>query len=237
MHDQLRAEIDAGGWAPGERLPSELALAARFEVNRLTVRHALAELARSGVVVTRQGAGTFVRDRPAPIPVELGASDWLAEQNRASRAMQEEGDVFSEKLLDLDVVEASGEVAEHLGAGRMLHIEALHLLNGEPVILSRYWTRSRLDLEEVRARAAADEFGPALLTEIVGSPMYYGWRSFDAIAASRRHASTLQVPVGAPLLQRCGLNVDARARPVLYLERDAPGGRMHIVMRNAPPAT
>jgi len=61
----LRSEIGGGHYAPGDRLPSEAQLAARFGVNRHTVRHALADLAQAGLVQARRGAGVFVTARPA----------------------------------------------------------------------------------------------------------------------------------------------------------------------------
>ena len=47
-------------WKPGELMPSEPVLAARYQVGISTIRAALAELAAAGVVVRRQGKGTFV---------------------------------------------------------------------------------------------------------------------------------------------------------------------------------
>jgi len=53
----LTAEISAGHYRPGDKLPTEAALAARFGVNRHTVRHALADLADRGLVRSRRGRG------------------------------------------------------------------------------------------------------------------------------------------------------------------------------------
>jgi len=56
----LRNPIQRGEWQPGARLPIELELAAHFRVNRHTVRRALADLARDGLIATTQGRGTFI---------------------------------------------------------------------------------------------------------------------------------------------------------------------------------
>jgi GntR family transcriptional regulator, transcriptional repressor for pyruvate dehydrogenase complex len=64
IHDQLLALIAGGEFAEKSRLPTEVELAARFDVSRTIVREALARLRDDGVVVSRQGAGTFVRRRP-----------------------------------------------------------------------------------------------------------------------------------------------------------------------------
>lgn len=60
----LRGEIAGRHYRPGDRLPTEAALATRFGVNRHTVRHALAALAEAGLVHSRRGAGVFVAARP-----------------------------------------------------------------------------------------------------------------------------------------------------------------------------
>src|SRR6185369_4906408 len=52
--------LQAGGWKPGEAIPSEMELAARFRVSQGTVRKAIDELAAENLVVRRQGKGTFV---------------------------------------------------------------------------------------------------------------------------------------------------------------------------------
>ena len=62
--DTLRDEIAQGIFRPADKLPTEAALSARFGVNRHTVRHALAELAKAGTVHARRGAGVFVTAKP-----------------------------------------------------------------------------------------------------------------------------------------------------------------------------
>jgi GntR family transcriptional regulator len=52
--------LQAGEWKPGEAIPSEMDLAARFRVSQGTVRKAIDELAAENLLVRRQGKGTFV---------------------------------------------------------------------------------------------------------------------------------------------------------------------------------
>jgi GntR family transcriptional regulator len=56
----ITGSLDAGEWAPGEAIPSEVELARRFGVSQGTVRKAIAALAAENLVVRRQGKGTFV---------------------------------------------------------------------------------------------------------------------------------------------------------------------------------
>ena len=65
--DRLRDQIDSGTLQPGERLPSEPDLVKPFDASRNTVRLAIALLTNQGLVVTRQGLGTFVNEPSSAI--------------------------------------------------------------------------------------------------------------------------------------------------------------------------
>ncbi|MCB1969809.1 MAG: FadR family transcriptional regulator [Geminicoccaceae bacterium] len=60
VHEQLLDRIRAGVYPLDSRLPSEIDLAAEFEVSRPIVRSALARLREEGLVVSRRGSGSFV---------------------------------------------------------------------------------------------------------------------------------------------------------------------------------
>ena len=64
--DDLEQAIALGTHAAGERLPGEVEIAARFGVNRHTVRRALAELTERGLVRAERGSGTW--DQRAATP-------------------------------------------------------------------------------------------------------------------------------------------------------------------------
>jgi GntR family transcriptional repressor for pyruvate dehydrogenase complex len=73
----VRGQILSGDFQPGQKLPTEGQLTEAFGVSRTVVREAIATLAADGLVETRQGAGVFVRERPAmafsSIGFELGS--------------------------------------------------------------------------------------------------------------------------------------------------------------------
>ncbi|MBN9508751.1 MAG: FadR family transcriptional regulator [Alphaproteobacteria bacterium] len=104
--DILSSEIRSRKFRPGERLPTEQEMVARFQVSRTVVREAIAAMRAEGLVVTRQGAGAFVTQ---------GA------ENRPFRIVSEELRSFTEILqvmrLRLAVeVEAAGLAAESRNA-------------------------------------------------------------------------------------------------------------------------
>jgi GntR family transcriptional regulator len=62
--DELRAAIANGRFQPGSRLPSERALAAKFDVSRATIVSALHVLRGEGLIETRRGSGSRVVQHP-----------------------------------------------------------------------------------------------------------------------------------------------------------------------------
>src|SRR5476649_442702 len=62
----LTQSLVAGEWKPGEAIPSEIELAARFRVSQGTVRKAIDELASEHILMRRQGKGTFVASHNEP---------------------------------------------------------------------------------------------------------------------------------------------------------------------------
>jgi LacI family transcriptional regulator len=64
----LRGEIQAGRYQPGDAIPDERALASELRVSHMTVRRALVELSREGLLQRVSGKGTFVSDGFAPQP-------------------------------------------------------------------------------------------------------------------------------------------------------------------------
>ena len=60
--EQITAKVMAGDWRPGQSLPSIRELASASSVSVITVKRAYLELERAGVIVTRQGKGSFVAE-------------------------------------------------------------------------------------------------------------------------------------------------------------------------------
>lgn len=69
----LRERIRSGKLAPGARLPYEPQLMHEYDAGRATVRRALALLRSEGLIVTRHGYGSYVREQRAMEPVEVSA--------------------------------------------------------------------------------------------------------------------------------------------------------------------
>lgn len=70
LKEVLSERIESGVYAPGEKIPTELALCAELELSRPTVRQAIAELVAEGLLVIMKGKGTFVCAEPPRVEIE-----------------------------------------------------------------------------------------------------------------------------------------------------------------------
>lgn len=115
--DRLRDQIDSGALQPGERLPSEPDLVRQFDASRNTVRLAIALLTNQGLVVTRQGLGTFVTEPSKPFTALLSRIATHPVSQSTSTLLPEVSNTAAEAETTRQVVErspASASVAEKL---------------------------------------------------------------------------------------------------------------------------
>jgi GntR family transcriptional regulator len=115
--DRLRDQITRGVLAPDDRLPSEPDLVKQFDASRNTVRLALALLTNQGLVVTRQGLGTFVAAPAKPFTALLSRVKLPPGGHHASSALPIVGPDPSKPETVRFVVEtvpATASVAEKL---------------------------------------------------------------------------------------------------------------------------
>jgi GntR family transcriptional regulator len=96
--DRLRVAIATGEMSPGVALPSVRNLASAIRVNPATVVQAYRELEQAGVVESRQGAGTFVRE----LPESRRESDRRREALRLVRDLMQQAAALGVALEDLE---------------------------------------------------------------------------------------------------------------------------------------
>jgi len=212
IRELLLRGLQSGEWKPGEPIPSETELAARYRVSQGTVRKAIDELAAANLVVRRQGRGTFVAShrevrtqfrflRLRPDEIEEGAA---AQGAGGAPGESGPGMVMTSRVLECRRLRAPSEVARALAlrAGEaVVLIRRLLEADGDPTVLDEIW------LPGSRFRGLSAErldawHGPLYLmfeTEF-GVRMIRAVERLKAVAADRAHARTLQVSEGAPLL-------------------------------------
>jgi DNA-binding GntR family transcriptional regulator len=129
----LRRRIGNAVYAPGQRLPSESELANEFGVSRATIRTVLAKLAVEGLILRKQGDGTYVNKRIEEVNTHLGGLWDFA------HLIVRSGFKVTIRSLEIRTVKASKEdaLALALDVGEeLLWMRRLFLADEKPVILA-----------------------------------------------------------------------------------------------------
>ncbi|MFZ5486868.1 MAG: GntR family transcriptional regulator [Burkholderiaceae bacterium] len=190
--------LQQGEWKPGEAIPSEVELAARFRVSQGTVRKAIDELAAENLLVRRQGKGTFVATH--------------AEQQVQYRFLKLRPDVGDARtegpaqrtILDCRRTRASAEVARALAlrSGDAV-VQARRILSfgGTPTILEDIWLPGQA-FKGLTAEHLASYQGPtyAMLELEFGVRMVRAEEKIRAVLPDAEQAELLRVTTGTPLL-------------------------------------
>jgi GntR family transcriptional regulator len=136
LSDFLKLQIQNGSLSPNSQLPSERELCERFGISRITVRAALADLAKAGLTYSVSGKGTFV------------ASPRINEELRPLSSftadMQRRGQNAVSRILDARIVDSGEEQALRLQipiGTPLFVILRLRLVQGDatPIALQRTW--------------------------------------------------------------------------------------------------
>lgn len=146
-----RRKIDSGAWRPGDRAPSENELSATFGVSRMTARRALDQLALDGLIVRRQGAGSFIANNGV-------RSSFLVIRNIADE-ISESGRGYSSRVLRHCATKASRAVASALEVeigDVVYHSLIAHCADDVPVQLEYRYVRPNAVPGYITADLAAE---------------------------------------------------------------------------------
>jgi GntR family transcriptional regulator len=205
----LVQRLQQGEWKPGEPIPSELELAARFQVSQGTVRKAVDELAAENLLVRRQGKGTFVATHQ-----EARA------QFRFLRLVPDHGEAVPTQstFLECKRAKAAGDVAQQLAlrsGDAVIYVRRLLSVGGVPLVLDDIWLPASL-FRGLTPERLAEYRGPlyGLFESEFGTRMIRADERIRAVAAAADVAALLAVAAGSPLLLVDRVSYTYRDQPV-----------------------
>lgn len=204
----LRNDIAEGVYARGHKLPTETALAARFGVNRHTVRHAISALADEGLIYTRRGSGVFVQTTPTDYPI--------GPRVRYHQNLKAAGRTPAKTVLSRETrpANAAERAALELGEGALVHVyEGLSLSDNQAIALFRsVFPAERFPellsflTDNSSVTAALAQFGVMDYTRAS--------TRINAKLATATQALHLQISEHAPILRTISVNVDTDGVPI-----------------------
>lgn len=204
----LSNDISEGIYQQGNKLPTEAVLAARFGVNRHTVRQAMGALADEGIVHARRGAGVFVAMKPTDYPIGRRVR---FHQNLTAAGRTPAKEVL---LLETRTAHASEAGALHLETGAVVHVyEGLSLVENTPIALFR----SVFPAERFPDMLAHLHHDPSVTAALVQSGVADYTRAstrVNAKLATVTQALHLCIAEHAPILRTISVNADPDGCPV-----------------------
>lgn len=225
----LTDDIAQGRYSSGDKLPSEAQLAARFGVNRHTVRRALAAMAEQGLVHARRGSGVFVAAAPTDYPI--------GKRVRFHQNISRGGQTPAKRILALETraADKTEAAALQLDAGDLVHVyDGLSLANDQPIALFQsvfpalVLPEMLTSLEEMQSVTAA--------LKACGIADYTRQETrITAKLATATQALHLRISEGAPLLRTTGVNIDPSGRPVEFGRTWFAGDRVTLTIDGQEP--
>lgn len=202
--------IEGGAWSVGDRLPTEIELAARFGVNRHTLRRAMTALEERGVVRVEQGRGTFVQERVIDYPV--------SKRTRFNANVARQRREPANRLLSSGEMPAAAEVARELGlrAGALvLFMERLGVVDSRPISIGHHYFPARRFPNLLENYLKENSITGALRREGLSD---YTRKSTRVIARlpDRHESELLLQPRNRAVLVTESVNVDPDGKPIEY---------------------
>jgi GntR family phosphonate transport system transcriptional regulator len=207
--EALAMDIRNRRYAPGEQLPPEPELAAKFSVNRHTIRRAMGELEQSGLVRIEQGRGTFVQEH---------AIDYaIGKRTRFSENLGNQGVLGHVQVVDSGTLKAA-DIAQQLGLPRnatLLRVQLLGKAENRTINVSEHY------FDDKRFPGFADKLASA--RSISKTYRQYSiadytrkWSRITATLPTEETARLLGQPKTRPILQVEALNIDQDGAPLQY---------------------
>ncbi|MGB8817508.1 MAG: GntR family transcriptional regulator [Rhizobiaceae bacterium] len=190
---RIEKAIDKGIIKPGDALPSERDIAEMSGISRVTVRKAVQDLVRSGILVQRHGSGTFVTQKVERVEQSLSQLTSFTED------MARRGKTVRSVWLERGVFEASPEETMMLGltAGeKVTRIKRLRIADGTPLAIERA-------VMSVSSLPDPDKIGLSLYAalEEQGCRPVRAMQRISAISLEEADAALLEVEPGSASLR------------------------------------
>jgi GntR family transcriptional regulator len=219
----IRRRIESGHLRPGDIVDSERELARTHRVSLMTARHALADLAREGMVERRHGAGTFV----APPKIHFNKLMSYTEQ-MAARSL-----TANSRIVSSGVINREQEIAARLGLqpmSRLVRIERVRSAGDEPFAHEVCYLSADEFHDLVDAPLERTSLFVTLQREY-GVELAYADEEIDATDADQRIAELLALPRGTPLLRIRQLIFSTKGRATVYVLGLYRSGRHTLMIR------
>lgn len=218
----LRGEIRSGKFAPGDRLYSEAELKRMTGLSFVTIKRALAALAEEGLVVRRQGKGTFVKAREIVIRQSVSQL-YSFVKDYSALGYKPEIALLSYEVSD----EPKPDVLEQLELSegeRYYKLVRMLSLDGQPIGYEHNYLPERL-FPGLTREAVRDRALYAILLEEYGNTIKHAKGSIQPVNLTQDQAERLHTTRGKAALLYCRTSYNQNGRPIEYTKAINRGDR------------
>jgi GntR family transcriptional regulator len=211
IRNLLKEQIRLGEWQADEPMPTEDQLVAHFGVSRTTVRQALTDLAREGLIVRKAGRGTFARQPLMVLRMQQWHSLGVDIAHRGLRS--------SKLTLRVEKLDAGAEIAHRASefAERdVLHVQQVRYADGVPVLVFDHFFP--FELCAFLADMPLDDPGFSIQEALSGHGIQLASAKgeISATIASDLEAKYLEVEPGTPLVEIATKSYGVDGRVIEY---------------------
>ena len=232
LKELLRTRILDGTYPPHSRMPSESELGKAFDVSRITVRQALGDLQKEGLIFKIHGKGTFV--------AKPKAFQNVSTLQGLGESMTQRGYEVINRLRSFKTVPANAQVAARLQVAEgenVVQIKRARLVNRELVSLEITWLPEHVGKRLEKADLVSRDIF-LILENDCALPLGHADLAIDAILADAELAGALEVEEGSPVMRIERLTHTADGAPLdyehLYYRGDAFQYRLRIDRHKGP---
>lgn len=224
LREMLRAGIHQGEWRPGQRIPTESELCAKYRVSRITVRQAIAALVSDRLLYRAQGRGTFVESPRV--------SHVVSELVSFTEEMAQRGLTTTSRVRATEVVRAHEEVRRALrltDGESVVRIERIRLADGDPLALQTVYLSERR-FAGLNVRRLERESLYRILEQDHGVHIVRAQEVYRPVVLKRPIAALLGVSMRVAAFEVERTTFDSENQPVEFVRSILRGDRMQLTL-------
>ena len=197
IEDLIIEQVESGEISPGDTIPSEAELQKKYNVSRTTIRQAMANLAKDGIIIKKQGKGTFVSKVQKTEPN-------LSNLCSFSEEIMKDGGKPGSKVLELGIIGAPKHIADifKIKKGNPVIIyERLRSIDDALVGLHTvYLNQNVLPFFDLNKLNQDNISLYQFLEKDLKIHIYVADETLKAISADENIAKILNIPIGTPIM-------------------------------------
>jgi len=226
IKEQIRGLILSGKLQPGDMIPTEEILSDQLQISRMTVRHALGDLAREGLLTRKRAIGTIVASPRQDLPLFVNRLVGLTED------MSEKGMSVASQVLLHEQQDANFEIRQFLELQPhepVVLIRRLRSTNNFPLVIENtYHPLKRFpDLLEMDF---TNQSIYRFLQERYQTKVHQAQDSFVAGVADADEAKLLEIDDGTPVMRYQRIGIDSNGVPIEFTQSIYRADRFRFVV-------